>query len=84
MVDLRQIKTFQLSTALNTSLSRIAFQFVDGGGYVADNLPNDRYVAAVATLQASPVAYLGHNPGTNMSFISSAPDAPGLGQSNGL
>lgn len=79
MVESRQIKAFQLSTALNTSLSRIDFQFVDGGRYVADNLPPDRYVAAVATLQASPTAYLGRNPSNDMWFVSSAPDAPGLG-----
>lgn len=79
MVESRQIRAFQLSTALNTSGFRIDFQFVDGGGYVADNLSPDRYAAAVATLQASPVAYLCHNTNINMWFISSAPDAPGLG-----
>ncbi len=77
-MPVKQIRSFILSSSLSTDVCRIDFQFTDGTSISLPNLPPPRYAAAVATLQAVKVVYFSHDTNTNIHFLSTAPDAPGV------
>lgn len=56
---------------------RVRFEFADGSSFDTGLIPSDRYTAILATLQATPEAFMNRQGLSGPIFIVTAPDTPG-------